>query len=103
MRMRKKKNLSERLLNVKDILFEIKVEDRNFNTAIEKSEYIDFDSWFNKKQPLFLEIGCGKGKFACLYAQQHPELNIVAVEKSANVITHSPVAPICKVWNFQMN
>ena len=86
MRMRKKKNLSERLLNVKDLLFEINVEDRNFNTAIKKTEYIDFDSWFKTKQPLFLEIGCGKGKFACEYAKQHPELNIIAVEKSANVI-----------------
>lgn len=86
MRMRKKKNLSERLSNVKDILFEINVEDRNFNTAIEKAEYIDFESWFKKPQPLFLEIGCGKGKFACEYAKQHPELNIIAVEKSANVI-----------------
>ncbi len=86
MRMRKKKNLSERLSNVKDILFEINVEDRNFNTAIERAEYIDFEGWFKKPQPLFLEIGCGKGKFACEYAKQHPELNIIAVEKSANVI-----------------
>ena len=86
MRMRKKKNLNERLLNVKDILFSIDVEDRNFNTAIEKTEYIDFNNWFQKSQPLFLEIGCGKGKFACEYAKQHPEQNIIAVEKSANVI-----------------
>jgi len=33
-----------------------------------------------------LEIGCGKGRFAVEYAKQHPEINVLAVEKSANVI-----------------
>ena len=86
MRMRKKKNLNERLLNVKDLLFEINVEDRNFATAAETKEYLDFEKWFGKEQPLYLEIGCGKGKFACEFAAKNPHINLLAVEKSANVI-----------------
>ena len=86
MRMRKKKNLEERLEAVRDFLFIIDTEDRNFSTAIKEKEYIDFEKWFSKPQPLYLEIGCGKGKFACEYAKQNPQINLIAVEKSANVI-----------------
>ncbi len=89
MRMRKKKNLEERLSAVSDILFTSDIKDRNFNTAKNEKEYIDFDSWFEKKQPLYLEIGCGKGKFAYTFAKEHPEINLVAVEKSANVIVEA--------------
>ncbi len=89
MRMRKKKNLEERLAAVNEILFTSDIEDRNFNTAKNEKEYIDFDSWFEKKQPLYLEIGCGKGKFAYTFAKEHPEINLVAVEKSGNVIVEA--------------
>ena len=47
---------------------------------------MDLDEWFGRKAPLFLEIGCGKGRFACEAAKQNPEINFLAVEKSANVI-----------------
>ncbi len=86
MRMRKKKNLEERLEAVSEFLFISKMENRNFSTAAEEKEYLDFDGWFSKKQPLYLEIGCGKGRFACEYAKAHPDINLLAVEKSANVI-----------------
>lgn len=89
MRMRKKRNLDERLKNVSEYLFVTDFEDRNFNTAKEVKEYIDFDKWFSKSQPLYLEIGCGKGKFACTFAAQNPEINLLAVEKSANVIVEA--------------
>jgi tRNA (guanine-N7-)-methyltransferase len=86
--MRKKKNLSGRLEAVADMLFisDIDVAERDFKTACKNKEYIDFNAWFNNDKPLYLEIGCGKGKFACEYAKAHPEINLIAVEKSANVI-----------------
>ncbi len=87
MRMRKKKYLEERLEAVSDILLISDFEDRNFNTAKDKKEYIDLKEWFGNDKPIFLEIGCGKGKFACEYAKAHPEINLIAVEKSGNVIT----------------
>lgn len=86
MRMRKKKHLDERLEGVSERLFVSRLEDRNFNTAAAEKEYLDFDKWFGRPAPLFLEIGCGKGGFAVEYALQHPEINFLAVEKQANVI-----------------
>lgn len=86
MRMRKKKNLTERLDAVKDYLYVSESEDRNFKTAINDKDYIDFDGWFGASQSLYLEVGCGKGRFACEYAAAHPEINLIAVEKEANVV-----------------
>lgn len=86
MRMRKKKHLEDRLNAVSDILFKIDTLDRNFNTAVLEKEYINFEKWFSNSNPIYLEIGCGKGKFAVEYAKLHPEINVLAVEKSANVI-----------------
>ena len=40
-------------------------------------------SWraaFAKEQPLYLEIGCGKGGFAGQFALLHPEINIIALD-----------------------
>ena len=54
MRMRKKKYLDERLEAVADILFISNIEDRNFNTAAGKKEFMDFDKWFNSKAPYML-------------------------------------------------
>lgn len=86
MRMRKKKHLDERLEAVNNYIYISNCDDRNFNTAVNDKDYIDFDSWFAKKQPLYLEVGCGKGKFACEFAEKHPEINLIAVEREANVI-----------------
>ena len=88
MRMRKKKNLSERLEAVKDYLFisEIDISERNFATANQRKEFIDFEEWFGNDKPLYLEIGCGKGKFACEFAKNNPDINLIALERSANVI-----------------
>lgn len=86
MRMRKKKYLDERLEAVNDILYISTSADRNFKTAINDKDYIDIDDWFGASRPLYLEIGCGKGKFAVEYAKAHPEINLLAVEKDSNVI-----------------
>lgn len=86
MRMRKKKYLDERLGAVSDILFISDIEDRNFITANDKKEYIDFDKWFNREAPYMLEIGCGKGGFAAEFARRNPDINLIAVERDSNVI-----------------
>ena len=86
MRMRKKKHLEERLSAVNDYLYISDSEDRNFNTAVNDKDYIDLKKWFGNSNPVYLEIGCGKGKFATEYAKQHPEINLLAVEKDSNVI-----------------
>lgn len=86
MRMRKKKNLEERLENCSDNLIIIDNEDRNFNTAETYKNYIDIRKYFGNDNITMLEIGCGKGQFACEIAKRNPDINFIAVEKSANVI-----------------
>ena len=86
MRMRKKKYLEERLNAVSDILFKIDTDDRNFNTAILEKDYIDLKAWFGNDNPIYLEIGFGKGGFAAEFAKRNPDINLIALEKSANVI-----------------
>ena len=98
MRMRRKKHLSERLGEVGDILYISDHEDRNFNTAVAVKEYIDLEKWFNNSNPVYLEIGCGKGKFAVEYAKKNPDVNLLAVEKDANVIVSA--CELCAAENL---
>ena len=44
-----------------------------------------FDAFFPEKKPIHLEIGCGKGNFACGMAQKHTDVNFVAMERVADV------------------
>ncbi|KRL68320.1 tRNA (guanosine(46)-N7)-methyltransferase TrmB [Companilactobacillus versmoldensis] len=41
---------------------------------------------FAKKQPLFLEVGSGKGRFITELAQQHPENNYIGMEVQEGAI-----------------
>lgn len=84
--MRKKKYLEDRLEAVGDNLIIIDRDDRNFNTEINTEDYFDFKEIFGNENPVQLEIGCGKGQFACEIAKRNPNINFIAVEKSANVI-----------------
>ena len=88
MRMRRKKNLEKRLTECGN-LFEIYTEDRNFNEAVKEKEYFDFEKIFGNNNPVVLEIGCGKGQFACEWAKAHPDMNVIAVEKYGNVIVQA--------------
>lgn len=86
MRMRRKKNLISRLAHCGEYLINCVNEDLNYENAENEIKYLDFEALFGNKNPIVLEIGCGKGAFACTYALQNPEINIIAVEKVANVI-----------------
>ncbi len=85
MRMRKKKHLEERLAKCSNVI-KLFSEDCNFLTAIEKKEYIDTAALFGNNNPVALEIGCGKGRFACEFAKCNPDVNVLALEKCANVL-----------------
>lgn len=86
MRMRKKKNLEERLEAVGDRLLVFERDSLDFRKAEDTVEYIDYKKVFKNDNPVFLEIGCGKGKFASEFSVANPDVNLIAVEKSANVI-----------------
>lgn len=89
MRMRRKKHLEERLEACGDIIISMYREDRNFSTSVEKKDYIDTEKLFGNKNPVYLEVGCGKGKFAAELAKKSPDKNILAVEKTSNVIVEA--------------
>lgn len=85
MRMRRKKNLTEKLAGCNNLLIKYS-DERDYRKAAEKPEYIDFKELFGNDNPVYLEVGCGKGQFVFEIAKQNPNINFLAVEKSENVI-----------------
>ena len=74
MRMRRKKHGSERIAACASLLIP------QLTAPIE-----DPNAYFGEKRPLHLEIGCGKGDFACGMAEQHPDVNFIAMERVSDV------------------
>ncbi len=74
MRMRKKKHGAERIAACSELLIE--------NIEVLKE---GFGEVFSTDRPVHMEIGCGKGNFACGMAEKYPDVNFVAVEKVADV------------------
>ena len=42
--------------------------------------------WFEKDQPIHIEVGTGMGRFITEMARRHPEINYVAIERDKNVM-----------------
>lgn len=68
MRIRRKKWAKEELENAK-FYIDNPIEFRN-----------SWNKKFEKEQPLYLELGCGKGLFIATLAKNHPEINYIAVD-----------------------
>ena len=60
-------------------------------------EYIGkWDQLFEKKQPIDIEIGMGKGKFLIENAIKYPDINFIGIEKYDSVVAKSlPKIPEC--------
>lgn len=86
MRMRKKKHLEGRLALCAPVLLSPVCEEKHYGKAAAGQDYIDLQALFGTGAPIDLEIGCGKGGFACVLAARHPETPVLAVEKCANVL-----------------
>ncbi len=86
MRLRKKKNLDERIKACWDIL--VVYEQFGFYDLPEdkRCNLIDYKKVFGNNNPVHLEVGCGKGGFIAEMALLHPEINFLAVEKISNVL-----------------
>ena len=56
-------------------------------------EKIRGKSWqkdiFKNSNPIHLELACGKGKFSIQMAQNHPELNFIAIDRKGERIWHA--------------
>ena len=74
MRMRKKKHGAERI----EACGELRISD----PELMKEGFADI---FKSDAPVHMEIGCGKGNFACGMAKKYPDINFVAVERVADV------------------
>lgn len=74
MRMRRKKHGAERIAACADLLI-------SDPTSLLESPQAPFDH----ERPLCLEIGCGKGSFACGLAAAEPDINLIAVERVPDV------------------
>jgi len=86
MRMKRKKNLDERIGASSDYLTIMKNESLNFNDAVNEDYTIAFNELFGNDNPVYLEIGSGKGQFGCTFALQNPDKNILCVERNRNVL-----------------
>lgn len=86
MRMRHKKNLEARLDSAGEYLITLRTDSLNFNDAKNESHIINPEDIFGNKNPVYLEIGGGKGQFACTFAKQNPDFNILCIEKINDVI-----------------
>ena len=88
MRMRRKANLDERLEACRKTgrLIILNCEDRNFQTSVIEKEYLNIKGLFGNDNPAVMEIGAGKGQFACELARRNPDINVLAVERTSNVI-----------------
>lgn len=93
MRMRRKKNLDARLEACGDRIIYMDRDVKNFQDKSAKT-LLDYEALFGNANPVILEIGCGKGQFAIEFARQNPEVNILAVEKSSNVIVDAAQSAI---------
>lgn len=85
--MRLKKHLDERIAACRNVL--IAREGDEFYKLNDKQRSglaLDLDRIFPQKQPICLELGCGKGGWAIESAKRNPNINYIAVEKLSNVI-----------------
>ncbi len=73
MRMRKKKHGAERIAACADLL-----------VTRPEAPLSDPNVCFDAPRTLALEIGCGKGSFACGMAAAHPDVNFFAMERVAD-------------------
>jgi tRNA (guanine-N7-)-methyltransferase len=74
MRARKKKHGAERIAACAHLLISDPTVLKN-----------DPQAPFTEVRPLHLEIGCGKGSFACGTAAANPDINLIAMERVSDV------------------
>lgn len=86
MRLRKTKNLEKRRESCSELRLPYTLPTFKLNEIKDYTQYFDFEDIFGNQNPLVLEIGCGKGQFACTYAEKNPNRNVIAVECEAGVL-----------------
>ena len=99
MRMRRKRNLETRIEKCDGFFLDLNDEENRDLRTLQADKLFDYSELFNNSNPVVLEIGCGKGRFACTLAKQNPDINVSAVEKVDNVLVSA--AETAKKENIQ--
>ncbi len=86
MRIRRKRNFSERFDLIKDYVIVAERDILNQKEAIKDKKYLDYNKIFNNDNPVSIEVGCGKGGFIIELAKKYPNKNFIAVELLENII-----------------
>lgn len=89
MRPRKIRNLTSRRENCSDLRIPYTLESFDFRTDEENEKFFDIPKIFGRQAPVVMEIGCGKGQFACEYAKRNPDKNIIAIECVPTVLVEA--------------
>ena len=84
--MRRKSNLETRLSACTDSLLFVEGEEFYQKSKEDRINIFYIKEIFKNDNPLWLEIGCGKGQFALETAKLNKDINLIAVEKISNVI-----------------
>lgn len=96
MRMRRKKNLVDRIEKCGELFLSLNDEEHRDLRELKPDMLIDFAEFFGNSNPVVLEIGCGKGRFANTLAENNPDINVLAVEKIDNVLVSAAETAIEK-------
>ena len=94
MRMRRKKNLDERLAACKCVMLYMQCQNEHAGDPLSEEFFVSSRKTFGNDNPLYLEIGCGKGGFAVEFARRNPDINLIALEKTPNVLVTGAEAEI---------
>ncbi len=87
MRMRRMKDLDEKIEEFGDLFIRVDYGNQNSSVVEEKDiHYFDYEAVFGNKNEVQLEIGCGKGQFICELAKRNPNINYFAIEKNPSVL-----------------
>ena len=88
MRMRKKKNIDKRIASCEDVMV--------FSPEEYKGHWHEY---FDNSNPIYIEIGCGKGKFILEHARRNPNTNYIAIEREENAL----IIATEKALNLELN
>lgn len=86
MRIRRKKDLDERMKKVSDVVAVAERDIINVKVALENKKYFNINELFGNDAAVEMDIGCGKGAFICELAKANPDKNFIAVEMIENII-----------------
>lgn len=89
MRPRKIRNLTSRRENCSDLRIPYTLESFDFRTDEDNEKFFNFQEIFGREAPVVMEIGCGKGQFACEYSKRNPDKNILAIECVPTVLVEA--------------